>query len=156
MSDAKKEIDANDVWEAYLDEIRREHGIKSPQSAVAFAVEYTVAALRSPSPSVPEREALRKLIFAARTSGGTAGRDDLLCSACDEAEAISHPDKRAGEDKATRAIAADAITTFCQSLGSGAVGNGRIYYSGVSIDALAAAVALALSTPAEQPQGGEG
>jgi hypothetical protein len=31
--------------------------------------------------------ALRKLLFAARTSGGTAGRDNSLCAACDEAEA---------------------------------------------------------------------
>lgn len=28
----------------------------------------------------------RKLAFAARTSGGVAGRDEGLCSACDEAE----------------------------------------------------------------------
>lgn len=31
---------------------------------------------------------LRKLVFAARTSGGTAGRDEALCQACDEAEAL--------------------------------------------------------------------
>lgn len=31
---------------------------------------------------------LRKLVFAARTSGGVAGRDALLCSACDEAERL--------------------------------------------------------------------
>ena len=30
--------------------------------------------------------ALRKLVFAARTSGGTTGRDEYLCVACDEAE----------------------------------------------------------------------
>ena len=34
----------------------------------------------------PLRDALRKLVFAARTSGGTAGRDEALCAACDEAE----------------------------------------------------------------------
>lgn len=32
--------------------------------------------------------ALRKLVFAARTSGGVAGRDEGLCAACDEAEAV--------------------------------------------------------------------
>lgn len=32
-------------------------------------------------------EALRKLVVAARTSGGVAGRDDGLCAACDQAEA---------------------------------------------------------------------
>lgn len=32
--------------------------------------------------------AMRKLVFAARTSGGTAGRDQTLCAACDEAEAL--------------------------------------------------------------------
>ena len=32
-------------------------------------------------------KALRQLTFAARTSGGVAGRDDGLCAACDEAEA---------------------------------------------------------------------
>ena len=32
--------------------------------------------------------ALRKLVFAARISGGVAGRDELLCSACDEAERL--------------------------------------------------------------------
>lgn len=31
---------------------------------------------------------LRKLVFAARTSGGVAGRDELLCSACDAAERL--------------------------------------------------------------------
>ena len=34
------------------------------------------------------RESLRKLVFAARTTGGVAGRDEALCAACDEAEAI--------------------------------------------------------------------
>jgi hypothetical protein len=29
---------------------------------------------------------LRNLVFAARTSGGVAGRDELLCAACDAAE----------------------------------------------------------------------
>jgi len=33
-------------------------------------------------------ETLRKLTFAARTSGGTAGRDEELCKACDAAEAV--------------------------------------------------------------------
>lgn len=32
--------------------------------------------------------ALKKLVFAARTSGGTAGRDEMLCAACDEAERL--------------------------------------------------------------------
>jgi hypothetical protein len=31
---------------------------------------------------------LKKLVFAARISGGVAGRDELLCSACDEAERL--------------------------------------------------------------------
>lgn len=34
------------------------------------------------------RKALRKLTFAARTSGGTAGPDPDLMKACDDAEAI--------------------------------------------------------------------
>ncbi len=47
--------------------------------------------------------ALRNLVFAARTSGGIVGRDELLCAACDEAEHIltsahaeadSHADRR--------------------------------------------------------------
>jgi len=33
------------------------------------------------------RAILKRLVFAARTSGGVAGRDDALCTACDEAEA---------------------------------------------------------------------
>jgi len=38
------------------------------------------------------REALKKLTFAARISGGTAGRDEGLCKACDDAEtALSLP-----------------------------------------------------------------
>lgn len=32
-------------------------------------------------------KALRRLIVAARTSGGTAGRDEGLCVACEAAEA---------------------------------------------------------------------
>lgn len=30
---------------------------------------------------------IKKLVFAARTSGGVAGRDERLCQACDKAEA---------------------------------------------------------------------
>lgn len=33
-------------------------------------------------------DALRNLVFQARTSGGTAGRDDALCAACDKAESL--------------------------------------------------------------------
>lgn len=36
----------------------------------------------------PLRTVLRKLVDAARTSGGVAGRDEALCVACDEAEAV--------------------------------------------------------------------
>ena len=36
----------------------------------------------------PLRDALRKLVVAARTSGGVAGRDEALCAACDEAERL--------------------------------------------------------------------
>lgn len=36
----------------------------------------------------PLNDALRRLAFQARTSGGTAGRDGDLCAACDHAEAI--------------------------------------------------------------------
>mgnify|MGYP007100071997 CR=1 FL=1 len=35
----------------------------------------------------PVTAALRKLVDMARTSGGTAGRDEELCAACDQAEA---------------------------------------------------------------------
>jgi hypothetical protein len=38
--------------------------------------------------NVQLRAALKKLVFAARTSGGVAGRDDALCAACDEAESV--------------------------------------------------------------------
>lgn len=34
------------------------------------------------------RKAMRELVFAARTSGGTAGRDEELCAACDRAEEL--------------------------------------------------------------------
>ncbi len=34
------------------------------------------------------KAALKRLAFAARTSGGTAGRDERLCVSCDEAEGI--------------------------------------------------------------------
>ena len=36
----------------------------------------------------PLESALRDLTMLARTSGGTAGRDDELCAACDRAEAL--------------------------------------------------------------------
>jgi hypothetical protein len=42
----------------------------------------------------PLRRALRKLVIAARTSGGVAGRDDGLCAACDEAERVLTAGKR--------------------------------------------------------------
>ncbi len=34
------------------------------------------------------RSALQTLVMMARTSGGTAGRDDSLCNACDAAERL--------------------------------------------------------------------
>ena len=51
---------------------------------------------RGTGPRLPDRDdriqqlerALKKLAFAARTSGGTAGRDEALCAACDAAEAL--------------------------------------------------------------------
>lgn len=54
---------------------------------------------------VPTREdmledALRRLIFMARTSGGTAGRDEGLCAACDAAEALLLPTDGAAPDPA--------------------------------------------------------
>jgi hypothetical protein len=45
----------------------------------------------------PLRKALRKLIVAARTSGGVAGRDDGLCAACDEAERVLTTGQTAGK-----------------------------------------------------------
>jgi hypothetical protein len=34
------------------------------------------------------KSALKKLVWAARTSGGAAGRDEYLCAACEEAEQL--------------------------------------------------------------------
>ena len=34
------------------------------------------------------KQVLAKVVFAARTSGGTAGHDRALCAACDEAEKL--------------------------------------------------------------------
>jgi hypothetical protein len=33
-------------------------------------------------------DALSRVVFMARTSGGTAGRDEALCAACDNAENV--------------------------------------------------------------------
>jgi len=54
--------------------------------------------------------------------------------------------------KDIREKAEEAIRTFCYSLGAATVktssdGMDRIYYSGISLDALAAAVAMALTRP---------
>jgi hypothetical protein len=97
MSDAKKDIDANDVWEAYL---KQAGSRRSPQSAVAFAVEYVVAALRSPSPSVPEREAIARALCCP---SGCIRPEDCWAGSktqkkyIDAILALTHPDKRAGE-----------------------------------------------------------
>jgi hypothetical protein len=60
------------------------------------------------------------------------------------------PAQRPLQPAETQKIAADAIRTFCRSLGAAAVQNShgveRIYHAGISLDALAAAVALALSS----------
>lgn len=58
--------------------------------------------------------------------------------------------------KLARAAAKDAIRTFCQSLGSNVVctsldGVERIYYSGISLDALSIAAVLHLSAPSATP-----
>lgn len=37
-------------------------------------------------PANPFESAVRRLVFMARTSGGTAGRDQALCNACEEVE----------------------------------------------------------------------
>jgi hypothetical protein len=44
------------------------------------------AALRLNGSCVDLLEALKRLTLMARTSGGTAGRDEALCDACDKAE----------------------------------------------------------------------
>lgn len=66
----------------------------------------------------------------------------------------------AGALEATRQTAADAIRTFCRSLGSASVqissdGVERVYYSGISLDALSVAVALALRNSAPQETRGD-
>lgn len=77
--------------------------------------------------------------------------------------ALAIADERAKENVALRAAlaapaservrekAANGIRTFCQSLGAGVVtmsaGVERIYYAGISLDALAVAVALAIAAP---------
>ncbi len=60
--------------------------------------------------------------------------------------------------KDIREKAEEAIRTFCYSLGAATVktssdGMDRIYYSGISLDALAAAVAIALTRPHHSPPG---
>lgn len=37
------------------------------------------------------KKVLARLVHAARTSGGVAGRDEAICSACDSAEDLLHP-----------------------------------------------------------------
>ena len=51
----------------------------------------------------PLIDALRKLVVAARTAGGVAGRDEALCAACDHAEAqyrdyCDHVNNRVGQE----------------------------------------------------------
>lgn len=41
----------------------------------------------------PLRDALKRLVIAARTSGGVAGRDEVLCDACNEAEKVLNGDR---------------------------------------------------------------
>jgi hypothetical protein len=40
------------------------------------------------SENIVLKKVLGRLAFAARTSGGVAGRDDEICAACDEAEKL--------------------------------------------------------------------
>jgi hypothetical protein len=52
------------------------------------------------SENIVLRKLLARLVDAARTSGGVAGRDEILCAACDEAESalsLSRPDGGAGQ-----------------------------------------------------------
>lgn len=68
-----------------------------------------------------------------------------------ELYALAHAAPVAAATEGVREIAAGAIRTFCQSLGTNAVqmshGTERIYFAGISLDALACAVALALTRP---------
>jgi hypothetical protein len=75
---------------------------------------------------------------------------------CADAASIIRRQRRAanppGDVREIKMLAADAIRTFCKSLGEGTVaistdGMERIYYSGLSLDGLAAAVAMKLASP---------
>jgi hypothetical protein len=46
-------------------------------------------------------KALRELLFAARTSGGVAGRDEALCNACEHAEFMLTVQKHIHDDDGT-------------------------------------------------------
>lgn len=43
------------------------------------------------SENIVLKKVLARLVDAARTSGGVAGRDDVLCAACDLAEEVLRP-----------------------------------------------------------------
>ena len=59
--------------------------------------------------------AVRKLVFAARTSGGTAGRDDALCAALDEVESLLEPlPQQPAADPMDTAIAAGLAGKLCE------------------------------------------
>lgn len=71
---------------------------------------------------------------------------------CQFEEAALPPSNPPGDVRDIKSLAAEAIRTFCKSLGEGIVaistdGMERIYYSGLSLEALAAAVAMKLASP---------
>jgi hypothetical protein len=55
------------------------------------------------APHLKTRSVLRRLVFTARTSGGTAGRDAALCAACDEAEGLLVGEEQVRSEQGERA-----------------------------------------------------
>ena len=94
---AKPAVEPRELWEVALGAYWQSvGGAKSEKAVWQPVVDAIKAELKWPDHSRNSaksaenelRAALRKLTFMARTSGGVGGRDEALCAACDEAEAI--------------------------------------------------------------------
>lgn len=51
-------------------------------------IDYTKKLINDSTYALLLEAAARKLVFVARTSGGTAGRDNQLCAACYDVETL--------------------------------------------------------------------
>lgn len=79
------------------------------------------------SENIMLRKIMGRLVDAARTSGGVAGRDTILCAACDEAEAAIADAGDRGASSVSSSTDRPCAKCGCETKGEAALVDGEIW-----------------------------